>query len=391
MNFNLSSIWRSTLLLLLGLSLLPLNSQAQDEVYYGNVPEGETSVCAFATIGLHEAPGRSSRRLGVIVFAEELQHLGRDAFVRGENSGYLQVRTRDGKTGWVNERYLVKNGGVVVLLERARVYQRPGTYSSASNNYFEAGSIAILSDFQENWVKVTGEHKDVIGWIEGYDKLSVEERDVEIASMYAQAMKVEAKTDRRAELQKIGRTPGFLQSELASVVKLAIEATHTTRDGEPSKLTPGEEYLGSDVPFYPDGEDGVPGNEGGGLSRGDEDARVADPSAALTSLYNIQEREVIDMETGKSYLRVFESGTIQPVKARKPKNIYYAYHKTLPIGSKILLAIPGERGFVPLEVVARLKPENTHMIGLGGDVIKAVFGEVAAKDVPSVTISYPKP
>ncbi|MEO1451156.1 MAG: hypothetical protein AAFV07_16620 [Bacteroidota bacterium] len=390
MNTRFSSFLGGTLLILLGSLLLPLKSQAQDEVYYGDVPEGETSVCAFASIGLHEAPGRSSRRLGVIVFAEELEHLGRDAFVRGENSGYLQVRTRDGKTGWANERYLVKNGGVVVLLERSRVYKRPGTYSSATNNYFEAGTIGILSDFQDNWVKLTSEHKDVIGWVEGYDKLSVDERDIEIASMYAQALKVEGKTEKRAALQKIGRTPGFLQSELAPVVKLAIEGTHNTRDQGTPNLTPGEKYL---VPYYPDGEDDVPGNEPG-PSRGAPDERIADPAtppATSAPVYNIAEREVIDMETGRSYLRIFETGTIQPVKARKPKNIYYAYHKTLPIGSKVLLAIPGDRGFVPLEIVARLKPGNDHVIGLGGEVIKAVFGEVAAKDVPSVTISYPKP
>lgn len=107
--------------------------------------------------------------------------------------------------------------------------------------------------------------------------------------------------------------------------------------------------------------------------------------------YAYQEREVVDMASGQAYIRVRETGTIQPVKAKKPASEYYAYHKSLPIGSKVLMAVPGTQMFIELEIIARLRSDNPHMIGLGGETIKAVFGEIAAKDVGSVSIEYPKP
>ena len=93
------------------------------------------------------------------------------------------------------------------------------------------------------------------------------------------------------------------------------------------------------------------------------------------------------MDTNKSYNRVTETGTIMEVDGpRRPKNKYWCYHKTRPIGSEVLLHVPGG-GIVKLEVVARLRPNNKNAIGLGKQVLEEVYGSRFAK---TASFSYPQ-
>ncbi|MEL6132942.1 MAG: hypothetical protein AAFR59_06215, partial [Bacteroidota bacterium] len=108
--------------------------------------------------------------------------------------------------------------------------------------------------------------------------------------------------------------------------------------------------------------------------------------------YEIQ--NYIDLETNETVQIVRETGTIQPVKAKNPPNIYYAYHKTLPKGTKIRLEVPGASGkykWVELTVIDRLRSDNPNVVGLGKEVIQKVFKESQAKNVAAATILYPLP
>ncbi|MEM7372668.1 MAG: SH3 domain-containing protein [Bacteroidota bacterium] len=369
-------------------------SQGEDSgVYYEYTGAGQTSVCAYKSIILHEAPGRNSRKMGTIVFTEEMEHLGQEALLKEERRNYILVKTRDGKEGWVDEMFIVKDGGVVVLLEDSRVFERPATYSSSTSDYFRAGEIAILTDFQDNWVRVVSYRKEVNGWIEGYDKLSAEDYDIEIAAMLAKALEIPDPSVRRQELAKIGSMRGFTSSEMAGIVNRTLniidEANHrplptdseiyVDQPNQGAGPIEGEDAFAITSPYRNDRFDGL-----------NPDNQRINPVYVPDNKPRVQEREVVDMTTGRTYLQVTETGTIQPVKAKKPKSIYYCYHKTLPVGSKVLLEIPGQQGYVPLEVVAKLRADNPHVVGLGSEVIKAVFGVVKAKEVASVSISYPK-
>lgn len=368
-------------------------SQQEDSgVYYEYTGTGQTSVCAYKSIVLHEAPGRNSRKLGTIVFTEEMEHLGQEALLKEERRNYILVKTRDGKQGWVDEMYIVKDGGVVVLLEDSKVFERPATFSSSTSDFFRAGEIAILTDFQDNWVKLVSYRKDIEGWVEGYHKLSAEDYDIEVAAMLAKALEIPDDNVRRQELAKIGSMRGFISTEMKGVINRTLNIVDESNQ-RPIPVD-SEVYYDQPNPGPIEGEDAF------AISpyRTDRSDGLYSDNGRINSVYvpnserrpQIQEKEVIDMSTGRSYLQVTESGTIQPVKAKKPKNIYYCYHKTLPIGSKVLLEIPGGQGYVPLEVVARLRSNNPHVVGLGSEVIKAVYGVVKAKEVQSVSISYPK-
>lgn len=372
-------------LLLLSLLSAGMSLHAQEDVYYLDTYTGETSVCAWASIILHEVPGRNTNKIGEVVFAEEVEHLGKEALVRSEKRNYVWVKTKDGKTGWVNETFIVRNGGAVVLLEDATIYRKPGTLSSATSDQFAQGSILILSDFKENWVFLTSMRKEFSGWVEGYDKLSVAPADIETATMLARARAIEDPMQRRADMQRLIQTRSNLSPEMAAVVRSEINLTYPQPSPQPQpqpRPEPNDVFF--DAPTLIGGEDALADNTYASNTQG-----TVLPVLSSSS-YNRREREVIDMETGRSYIRVYETGTIQPVKAKNPPDIFYCYHKSLPIGTTVLLDLPGYEGkYVPLKVIARLRPDNPNMIGLGGELIQKVFGETAAKDVSGATISYP--
>lgn len=348
---------------------------SQDGIFYEDTYAGDFSICAWNSVILHEYPGRSSRQIGVVLYTEELEHLGKEAFVRGENHNYVWVITRDGSRGWVDDGFLVKNGGVVVMLDNAAIYDKPSTVSARTTQFFRAGEIVILSDFNDGWIRLTGEYKEKTGWVQGYDRISVEESDLEVASVISAAMQIRNLSQRREELKKISSSRGFVTPEMAKVVDMAINSTYETK---PPVTTP----------------DPRPNNTWNNTDpwRGGEDVLIDDPNTNIASGNNsgILVKDVIDMQTGRSYQRIYETGSIQPVKNKKAKDIYYAYHKSLPIGSKVLLQVPGTDYTVQLEVIARLREDNPNVIGLGQEVIEKVFGVSQAKNAPPATISYPK-
>ncbi|MCB0850865.1 MAG: SH3 domain-containing protein [Bacteroidetes bacterium] len=346
---------------------------SQGEIFYQDTPVEETSICAYSSALMYESPGRNAPKIGTVLFTEELEHLGQEAFVRGENRNYVWVRSRGGIIGWINDSYLVRNSGVVVVLDNLPVYDRPGTASARTSQRFMAGDLAILSDFRDGWVHLFGEQKYIQGWIQGYDNVSVEQEDIEVASLMTEAMRITDPVQRRKQLNQIGSSTRALSPEMTRALQKAIDATYpsnTLTQNEPDTET----WQGGEDIFVDDNVNPSPGK------------------TEIVDIYSpgIHKKEVIDMQTGRSYQRVYETGTIQPVKSKKAKDIYYAYHKTLPIGSNVLLKIPNYEGWIQLEIIARLRADNPHVVGLGPEVIQKVFGETQAKNIEKATISYPE-
>lgn len=408
-------IKRSSFLPILSLLISGLMSltpaQAQPGVYYETVEPGAFFICAWETVRVHEYPNLGSPNVGSIVYTEEVRHNGREAFVRSENRNYLYVETEDGTQGWVNEAFLVQGGGAVVILDNAAIFSKPNTNTSITNQQFTGGDIVVLSEFRDGWVRLTGKKKEKEGWVQGYDKLSAEHFDIEAATLLASALAIQNSDDRMRELRELRGGRSYLSPEMQIVIDRSIASasapapTYNNQNtqpyngpvyyDDPTTSQPAQQQQPS-TPYYATGEDAFSNNSGTNPTRSQNNQNTSSPvmrptTAAPVNPYAYQEREVVDMASGQAYIRVRETGSIQPVKAKKPGTEFYAYHKSLPIGSKVLMAVPGTQMFIELEVIARLRSDNPHMIGLGGETIKAVFGEIAAKDVGSVSIEYPKP
>jgi len=348
--------------LALSLLCLLIVSPVSGQVYYEKKPGdvGKVSICAWPQVKLFAEPGQSSEMLTYALFGEEVSHLGEEALVRRERNNYVLVETRDGAKGWIDDQYIIRNAGLVVMLENARVFNKPSTYATSSGLRFYAGELVILSDWEENWVYLTGEQGRIFGWVEGYDRLSVEATDIEVAGMLRRALMIEDPNDQLIALRSIINRSEYSGSPVYRIVEDVI-AQLTTPEAVP----------------LPDGDPfGMPEN--------------GEPSASPSDDPNYQEVVMYD-ENNQPFVRVKEMGTVQGVDAKNPPSMYYAYHKSVPIGDKILLQIPGDQGYVELEVVARLRDSNPHVVGLGAEVIKKVLGADRAKEVDQVTILYVKP
>lgn len=346
------------LFLLFCLVLSPLMGQ----VYYEKKPEDvdKVSICAWPQVKLFAEPGQSSEMLTYALFGEELRHLGEEALVRRERNNYVLVETRDGVKGWIDDQYIIRNAGLVVMLENARVFNKPSSYATSSGLRFYAGELVVLSDWEENWVYLTGEKGRIFGWVEGYDRLSVEATDIEVAGMLRRALKIEDPNDQLTALRDIINRSEYSSSPVYRIVEDVVVQLTT-----PESVPP------------PDGDPfGMPEN--------------GEPAAAPSDDPNYQEVVMYD-DNNQLFVRVKEIGTVQAVDAKNPPSMYYAYHKSVPIGEKILLQIPGDQGYVELEVVARLRESRPHVVGLGAEVIKKVLGVNSAKEVDQVTILYVKP
>ncbi|WNJ16333.1 hypothetical protein [Pontibacter sp. G13] len=380
-----------------------------EDIQYGQLKSHELgeSVCAFSSVKLYNQPNEGGQVIEEIRFMQLLKNYGDYAYNRSERREYLHVLTSQGNEGWINERFVVVRGAPVVLLKESRIFEKPNAPSSGTGTSFYAGTMLILSDFNERWVKLTSKGKERVGWVEAFDDIAVEPLDIEVAGLYEKAMALTDRYDRKRSLNEIKKQREYRISPVYDLVEAEIE---NIRNQESLvQHTPGNDIPQNNGPvepvYFPNGEDDVyAGQEDDvytedlpavdwtettdnavGDVRGGENLKVRLPSSQIV------EKEVFDFETGQITYRIIETGTIQPVEAKKPKTQYYAYHKTLPIGSKILLEIPGGRGFLPLEVIARLKSDNPHCVGLNGQVIREIFGEIAAKDVASVTITYQRP
>jgi len=356
----------------------------QGQIYFEKRPEdvNRISICAGSKITLFEKPGQGSKVIGNIFYTEELRHLGQEALVKDERINYIEVESTDGRIGWVDDRQLVRDGGIVVLLQDVSVFNKPSTYSTATGLTFYAGELLILSDWEDNWVFLTGENKRVFGWGEGYERLSVDPIDIEIAGKMRRALMINDPQARKIALQDIGETRGFMGTPMREIVKNTLNRLFYSEN-------PNAE--GSDYLTYSGSLDNLNGandpNQGGNAAT-DPGQRGQDTGENAAYLVET----VVNPQTNLSFQRVRERGSIAAVKAKNPKSIYYVYHKTLPVGSSLLLEIPSAPGnYVTLEVVASLKDTNPHMIGLGAEVIKKVFGVATAKEAGDATIYYPKP
>ncbi|MEL6626832.1 MAG: hypothetical protein AAFQ92_14985, partial [Bacteroidota bacterium] len=282
--------WKTFSLAML-LALIGQVTQAQP-VYidHRDQEKGMTVVCVAPSATLRELPGEKNIALGQTFFGEEVTHEGQEALVKGENHNYILVRTQTGKIGWVDDRFLVKDAGVVVLTDDARLYESPGNYTTALGQFFYAGEIAILSSYENNWIKLIGRNKNKIGWIKGYEILSVEPTDLEIAKLLSDALDIADPTQRRLALENIGDTPGFNGSPLAGVVK---EEVLLTAMPSHDQLSPGKKYLQEGVDdFFPNGEDDIADDIFGGI---DDLGTIPEDGNNNRPGYEVQ--DVIDRET----------------------------------------------------------------------------------------------
>ncbi len=321
------------------------------------------SVCAWPEATLRDQPGTNARQLASLYFGEGVEKTGDEAFVMYEKRNYVKVRTRDGKVGWVSEEFFVPDGGVVVVLEKARIYLKPNTITTVTDAYFEPGELVIFKDWQGDWVELVSKEKKKTGWIKGTHLVSIDDNDIQTAKSLDEALAISDQTSRRYRLEQILQMRNGVSPDMRAAIDQHILNTRYDRWND------GYVSTSSSPPAT-------------------TNTAPVETSASEAKQYNIVVQDVIDMDTGKSYQRVTETGSAYEVIGPKsPKNIYWVYHKTRPVGSKVLLHVPDGGGYIQLEVVNRLRKDNPNVVGLGKDLMMAIYGTRYPQEV---VISYPR-
>lgn len=323
--------------------------------------------CLWESVSLRAESGKESKQIGVIRFGEVVQYRGASQYVTAESRTYLQVATVDGLTGWVHEYLFVPGLGLGVVTEPGIIYKRPKTVTTVTTDRFEPGDLVVVEAMNGTWIGLSGPQKTKRGWIEGTHKVSMQESDLMLAALLSQIEKEKnpAKQDaQRKELLKIAQGNG---SPLAGVIaqRMGLQGSQPTASTrslqasiEPSLTLP----TSTTPPPVPPGQTLVP--------------------------VTTQTRRFQDEASGRWQTEIIESGGLHllPASGMDP-SIFYAYHKTLPKGSKIRIAIPNNEGFVELVVTDRLASNNPNIIGLSPDCVQAIFGDYVPAEI---TINYLK-
>lgn len=331
---------------------------------------GEVAVCVFPVAGMRLQAGKNAQYLEPIKYGQEVKLLGDTAYVPSEARVYMRIQSKSGKTGWVHRYLFEMHANQVVVTRTAQIYGSPGAVTTITTADFGAGELAAMSDFQEDWILLVGKKKEKKGWIKrsgGVEPISVSEADLAIASLMETALESPTTAGQITSLEAIQQQSGFNKSPMKSVVINKIEALVMLENQPVTNPSPGQRVSDSNQQTsMPTETTSVLGSAG---------QRVM-----ASSNPNRAEEMVYDSNTGQNYMKVTEKGEVYVVKGpENTESVYFAYHKDLPKGAKILINIPDNAGFVELEVINKLSKNRSQVIGLSEACLEAIYGE-SSKD-----------
>lgn len=342
---------------------------------------GEVAVCVFPVAGMRLQAGKNAQYLEPIKYGQEVKLLGDTAYVPSEARVYMRVQSKSGKIGWVHRYLFEMYANQVVVTRTSQIYGSPGAVTTITTAEFEAGELAAMSDFQEDWILLVGKKKEKKGWIKrprGVEPISVSGTDIAIASLMETALENPTTTGQITALEAIQQQPGFNNSPMKSVVINKIEALVMLENQQAAQAS------------NPDANQRLDNSSQGGFQPTETTSVLGTAGQrvmAANTNPNRAEEMVYDSNTGQNYVKVTEKGSVYVVKGpENAQSVYFAYHKDLPKGAKILINIPDNTGFVELEVINKLSKNRPQVIGLSEACLEAIYGE-GTKD-PMVEIVY---
>lgn len=331
--------------------------------------------CVWNNVPVKDAPGKTGANTSVIQFGEAVEFMGDKAYLPEEKRTYIRIRTADGKTGWVHEYLTIPGGSPAVVLGEGVIYKRPATPSTITATRFEAGELVVLEATAGEWISLIGLERKKAGWIQGLDLISTDVRDIELCALMNQARSEKDPLRRTERMQAI--------AGLAQDARSPLAASFAAQADEARRLPPAPVY--ADAPARPAPAQLAPVQQ-------EPAARSVSRSAVLPAVAPpaqpaLRTQRMIDESTGTEIAYIFETGGAYEVKGPdQPRSVYYAYHKSLPIGSTVRIQVPGNSGFVDLQVVNRLRSDNPNVVGLSRECMEALFG---SRSPGQVTIFYP--
>lgn len=362
--------------------LCGVESYAQTTTF-NNAPGGQL-YCVWNQVTLRSGPGKTAPFLNGVFFGEVVEKTGEEAYAREEQRTYIKVRTSEGVVGWVHEFLFIEGIGMAVVTEPGKIYKRPRTVSTITDQSFLPGELVVLVSENNGWINLIGREKKKLGWIEGPQKITNSFRELEIGSLFYDARKKDKPEDRQKALAALLEEARASGSPLSQAIEMEMRGQSYQLplvDSRPSSQplsalsAQPEEAFRSRLSYQPPAINEPEFQSGYSRPSSRADYLNSLPSSTARRQTDSSQGGLIT-ETGKA--------TIISSQSREP-DIYYAFHKVLPVGSKLYVDIPGNTGFIELRVVGNLPDNSPFAVGLPVACYDALLGNSGSREL---SISY---
>lgn len=386
--------------------------------------EGGQVICVWNEVTLRKSPGKTAPYVTGVYFGEAVQKTGEEAYAQEERRTYIKVRTSEGVVGWVHEFLFVQGQGMAAVMEPGRIYKRPRTVSTITDQSFVPGDLVVVAGESNGWLHLIGREKKKSGWIEGPDKITNNFRDLEIASLLHDANKKTKPAEREEALETLLTEARAARSPLAQAVEMKlrgqeyrtplVEASASSRPSDPFPTATQNRYSAtpsSDLYAPSSRQRDSQGFQSGYASpvrpsdpissfaeEADQARRQATYSSQTTHQRPQSYRQSSSSYNNSSYEAarqpsqrqtsvsqgglISENGKATIINSHRGEpDIFYAYMRDVPVGSKVYVDIPGNNGFIEVRVVGQLPSNSPYNIGLPVACYDALLGNTTERDL----------
>lgn len=129
---------------------------------------------------------------------------------------YIKVKLSDGTKGYASTWCIVRGAYVGVVQKTAKIYKRPDLLAESSQQ-FELMNIVAVEEEKDDWIRVTGEGRTKIGWIQN-DSIRKDKEDVVTAVLLRKAMRGKGNNIPREEMEAIVSKLPYQDSYFVNVI-----------------------------------------------------------------------------------------------------------------------------------------------------------------------------
>jgi hypothetical protein len=199
--------------------------------------EDSPAICLWSSVTLRETPQLKGKYKNIIYLGEKASYLGEtvsDSADKKNPREFIKIKLTDGTQGWVQANMMAINAKSYALREKTKLYKRPDILSVGKDE-FDKMQFVVVTEEQEDWVKVKGKKKTdgwfKEGWIKA-DRLSSSEIDVTVSILAERAL-LKADDDKRKEaLNEILSNPDFSSSIFMNDIRAMVEAYNEPQESE---------------------------------------------------------------------------------------------------------------------------------------------------------------
>lgn len=184
------------------------------------------AICIWDKASLKETPEEKGKWITSINLGEKVVSLDESQIdeASAKKREYLKIKLIDGKEGWVQKDFFVKNAKAAVLTAETDLYARPDLLAK-SNKTFKRMDVVAVSEESDDWIKIKGKRKDGTWIDEGYVKaknVSYADQDVAFAVFCKKALAISDTNKQIDELTKLVNNSDLAGSQFAADIRAML-------------------------------------------------------------------------------------------------------------------------------------------------------------------------